>query len=106
MIYFKISRCEAYKNFEMQSFTSKPYSLRIMHVAITERGFLCDILFSQPRILMAMSRDGLLPPFFSKLNSRTQVPVNSTVVTGIGAATLAFFLDVSELAGMVRYVIK
>lgn len=50
---------------------------------------------------MAMSRDGLLPPFFSDINQRTQVPVKSTVVTGILATTLAFFFDVSQLAGMV-----
>lgn len=55
----------------------------------------------QPRIFMAMARDGLLPSFFSEINGRTQVPVKSTVVTGVFAAALAFFMDVSQLAGMV-----
>lgn len=55
----------------------------------------------QPRILMAMARDGLLPSFFADVNKRTQVPVKSTVVTGLCAAALAFFMDVSQLAGMV-----
>lgn len=55
----------------------------------------------QPRILMAMARDGLLPSFFSDVNKRTHVPVKSTIVTGIFIATLAFFMDVSQLAGMV-----
>jgi cationic amino acid transporter 1 len=50
---------------------------------------------------MAMARDGLLPSFFSDVNQRTQVPVKSTIVTGICAACLAFFMDVSQLAGMV-----
>jgi len=57
---------------------------------------------SQPRILMAMARDGLLPSFFSDVNKQTQVPVKSTIVTGICAAALAFAMDVSQLAGMVR----
>lgn len=57
---------------------------------------------SQPRILMAMARDGLLPSFFSDINKRTQVPIKSTVATGICAAFMAFCLDVSQLAGMVR----
>jgi cationic amino acid transporter 1 len=57
--------------------------------------------FSQPRILMAMARDGLLPSFFSDVHKTTQVPVKSTIVTGICAASLAFFMDVSQLAGMV-----
>ena len=51
---------------------------------------------------MAMARDGLLPSFFSDVNKQTQVPVKSTIVTGICAAALAFTMDVSQLAGMVR----
>ncbi|ONK74292.1 uncharacterized protein A4U43_C03F4750 [Asparagus officinalis] len=62
---------------------------------------LMGSLLPQPRILMAMSRDGLLPPFFSDVNKHTQVPVKSTILTGICAAALAFFMDVSQLAGMV-----
>ena len=50
---------------------------------------------------MAMARDGLLPPFFSDINNQTQVPVKSTITTGVVAAVLAFFMEVSELAGMV-----
>ncbi|XP_021851278.1 cationic amino acid transporter 2, vacuolar [Spinacia oleracea] len=62
---------------------------------------LMGSLLPQPRILMAMSRDGLLPSFFSDVNKKTQVPVNSTVITGIVAALLSFSMDVSQLAGMV-----
>lgn len=66
---------------------------------------LCSTLMGsilpQPRILMAMARDGLLPSFFSDVNKKSQVPINSTVTTGIVAALLAFFMDVSQLAGMV-----
>lgn len=50
---------------------------------------------------MAMARDGLLPSFFSDVNQRTQVPINGTITTGFCAAVLAFFMDVSQLAGMV-----
>ncbi|OMO67855.1 Amino acid/polyamine transporter I [Corchorus capsularis] len=66
---------------------------------------LCSTLMGsilpQPRILMAMARDGLLPSFFSDVNIHSQVPVKSTLATGLVAATLSFFMDVSELAGMV-----
>ncbi|XAR69499.1 hypothetical protein NMG60_11001107 [Bertholletia excelsa] len=62
---------------------------------------LMGSLLPQPRILMAMARDGLLPTFFSDVNARTQVPVKSTLLTGIIAAILAFFMDVAQLAGMV-----
>lgn len=50
---------------------------------------------------MAMARDGLLPAFFSEISPRTQVPVKSTVVIGVLAAALAFFMDVSQLSEMV-----
>lgn len=66
---------------------------------------LCSTLMGsilpQPRILMAMARDGLLPSFFSDVNKKTQVPIKSTMVTGLVAAILAFFMDVAQLAGMV-----
>lgn len=62
---------------------------------------LMGSLLPQPRLLMAMARDGLLPAFFSDISTRTQVPVKSTVTTGMLAAVLAFFMDVSELSGMV-----
>jgi len=55
----------------------------------------------QPRVFMAMARDGLLPRFFSDIHKGTQIPLKSTIVTGVFAATLAFFMDVSQLAGMV-----
>lgn len=65
----------------------------------------CNSLSFQPRILMAMARDGLLPSFFADINRHTQVPVNSTVITGVLAAALAFFMDVSQLAGMVSQIV-
>ncbi|KAK7267004.1 hypothetical protein RIF29_19667 [Crotalaria pallida] len=62
---------------------------------------LMGSILPQPRILMAMARDGLLPPFFSDINELSQVPVKSTIFTGIVAAVLAFTMEVSQLAGMV-----
>ncbi|KAK9169438.1 hypothetical protein Syun_001578 [Stephania yunnanensis] len=62
---------------------------------------LLGSLLPQPRVLMAMARDGLLPSFFADINKHTHVPVNSTIVTGIFASLLTFFMDVSQLAGMV-----
>ncbi|MBA0832801.1 hypothetical protein Goarm_017166, partial [Gossypium armourianum] len=62
---------------------------------------LMGSLLPQPRILLAMARDGLLPSFFSDVNKSSQVPIKSTLATGLVAATLSFFMDVSQLAGMV-----
>jgi cationic amino acid transporter 1 len=60
----------------------------------------------QPRVFMAMARDGLLPSFFSDIHRSTQIPLKSTIVTGLFAAVLAFFMDVSQLAGMVSLVVQ
>ncbi|KAL6643197.1 hypothetical protein ACP70R_021378 [Stipagrostis hirtigluma subsp. patula] len=60
-----------------------------------------SIYNKMPRIIMAMARDGLLPPLFSAVGQQTQVPTLSTILTGTCAAILAFFMDVSQLAGMV-----
>ncbi|XP_060197477.1 cationic amino acid transporter 3, mitochondrial-like [Lycium barbarum] len=62
---------------------------------------LIGAIIPQPRILMVMARDGLLPSFFSDISKHTQVPVKGTMATGIFIAILAFFMDVSQLAGMV-----
>ncbi|KAG4912752.1 hypothetical protein AAZX31_19G104500 [Glycine max] len=66
---------------------------------------LCSALLGgilpQPRILMSMARDGLLPPFFCDINKQTQVPVKGTIATGVVASFLAFSMEVSQLAGMV-----
>ncbi|CAI8613661.1 unnamed protein product [Vicia faba] len=58
-------------------------------------------ILPQPRILMAIARDGLLPPFFCDINKHTLVPLKGTLITGLAIAVLAFFMEVSELAGMV-----
>lgn len=62
---------------------------------------LMGSLLPQPRILMAMARDGLLPYFFMNVNKYTLVPINSTITSGVIAMLLAFFMNVDELSGMV-----
>ncbi len=53
-------------------------------------------LLGQPRILLAMADDGLLPSFMSRCHPRYKTPHVATVVTGIFAALFAglFPLDV------------
>jgi amino acid transporter len=47
----------------------------------------------QPRIWMAMSRDGLLPKKFSSIHPRFHTPGFSTIVTGIIVAIPSLFVD-------------
>ena len=47
----------------------------------------------QPRIWMAMSRDGLLPKSFGKVNKKYQTPGFSTLVAGVLVAGLVLVID-------------
>ena len=51
----------------------------------------------QPRIWMSMSRDGLLPPAFSRIHPKHRTPSFSTIVTGLLVAIPALFLNLKEV---------
>jgi len=54
----------------------------------------------QPRIWMSMSRDGLLPPIFSKLHPKYRTPGFSTIVTGIIVALPSLFMNLTEVTDL------
>ena len=53
--------------------------------------------YGQPRIWMSMSRDGLLPPIFSRIHPKYRTPSFSTVITGLLVAIPALFLNLKEV---------
>ncbi|GAA0515530.1 amino acid permease [Saccharopolyspora thermophila] len=55
------------------------------------------VLYGQTRILVSMSRDGLLPGMLSKVNGRA-VPAGNTVVVGAVVAVLAAVVPLNQLA--------
>ena len=59
---------------------------------------LLVLLLGQPRILFAMSRDGLLPPVLAKVHPRFKTPYVTTIATGAIVSLAAAFtpLDVSS----------
>jgi len=54
----------------------------------------------QPRILMSMSRDGLLPPVFSRVHPRFRTPYFATLVTGGFVAVGAALASLEEMADL------
>ncbi|MGG2067208.1 amino acid permease [Bacillus sp. S14(2024)] len=57
-------------------------------------------IYATTRVFFAMSRDGLLPKSFAKINPKTEAPVFSTWLTGIGGALIAGFVDLKELSNL------
>lgn len=58
-------------------------------------------LYGQTRIFYAMSKDGLLPPAFSRVNARSEVPTHGTWYTGLLATALAGLLPIDVLGELV-----
>lgn len=59
------------------------------------------MLLGQPRIFFSMSKDGLLPPVFSKVHPRFKTPYVSTLLTGLVAMIIAGILPISILGELV-----
>lgn len=59
------------------------------------------MLMGQPRIFYSMSKDGLLPPIFSKVHPKYKTPYVSTLLTGAVALVLAGVLPISILGELV-----
>ncbi|MEU3981111.1 amino acid permease [Streptomyces sp. NPDC026672] len=60
------------------------------------------LLLGQTRVFFAMSRDGLLPRFFSRVHPRFKTPHRPTILLGVIIAIVAGFTSLSELAELVN----
>jgi APA family basic amino acid/polyamine antiporter len=59
------------------------------------------MLMGQPRIFYSMSRDGLLPPLFSKVHPKFRTPYVTTILTGVVAAVVAGLFPIGLLGELV-----
>jgi APA family basic amino acid/polyamine antiporter len=61
------------------------------------------LMLSQPRVLLAMARDGLLPTrFFADVHPRFRTPWKATILTGIMVGLMAGFLPLGFLLELVN----
>ena len=60
------------------------------------------LYYGLTRILLAMSRDGLISSLFSSVSSKTHTPIPNTVICGLVIATLAGFIPLGVLAELVN----
>src|SRR5204863_1899955 len=54
----------------------------------------------QPRIFMAMARDGLLPQYFARIHPRFRTPHITTIWTGVVVGAVAMVTNIGELADL------
>jgi Amino acid transporters len=64
---------------------------------------LLVLMLSQPRVLLAMARDGLVPRgFFGAVHERFRTPWKSTILTGIFVGSMAALVPLRVLAELVN----
>ena len=64
---------------------------------------LLVLMLSQPRVLLAMARDGLLPgSFFAAIHPRFRTPWKSTILTGVAVGSMASLIPLGILAELVN----
>jgi len=59
------------------------------------------MLLGQPRIFYSMSKDGLLPPVFSRVHPKFRTPYLASAVTGVAAMVFAGLLPIGLLGELV-----
>ena len=57
-------------------------------------------IYGQTRILFAMSRDGMIPEIFHRVNPRTLTPIHNTVIVAIVIGLMAGLIPINFLAEM------
>jgi basic amino acid/polyamine antiporter, APA family len=69
------------------------------------------VIYGQTRILFAMSRDGMIPRFFHRLNPRTLAPVPATLFVAVilsllaGVVPIDFLFEMTSIGTLVAFMI-
>lgn len=69
------------------------------------------VIYGQTRILFAMSRDGMIPKFFHRLNPRTLTPVSATIFVAVilsilaGVVPIDFLFEMTSIGTLVAFMI-
>lgn len=64
---------------------------------------LMVMIMGQSRIFLGMSKDGLIPATFSKVNPKTGVPTKNLLILSVVIATVASLTPINDLAHMTSF---
>jgi len=84
------------------AFASKPWAQALVSAGALAGTTSVLLVFQlgQPRIFMAMARDGLLPQYFAKIHPRFRTPHITTIWTGVVVGVVAMVTNIGELADL------
>lgn len=82
------------------AFSDKLAAIISIGAVIATASVLLVFQLGQPRIWMSMSRDGLLPPIFSRIHPKYKTPSFSTVLTGLVVGIPALFLNLNVVVDL------
>ncbi len=84
------------------AFASKPWAQALVSAGALAgmTSVLLVFQLGQPRIFMAMARDGLLPKYFARLHPRYRTPYITTIWTGVAVGGIAMLTDIGSLADL------
>jgi APA family basic amino acid/polyamine antiporter len=84
------------------AFASKPWAQALVSAGALAglTSVLLVFQLGQPRIFMAMARDGLLPQYFARIHPRYRTPHVTTIWTGVVVGGVAMLTDIGSLADL------
>ena len=84
------------------AFSGKPWAQALVSAGALAgmTSVLLVFQLGQPRIFMAMARDGLLPQYFAKIHPRFRTPHITTIWTGVIVGGVAMVTDIGSLADL------
>ena len=84
------------------AFAGKPWAQALISAGALAgiTSVLLVFQLGQPRIFMAMARDGLLWPYFARIHPRYRTPHITTIWTGIVVGGVAAVVDIGSLADL------
>src|SRR5438874_4938682 len=84
------------------AFTGRPWAQALISAGALAglTSVLLVFQLGQPRIFMAMARDGLLPQYFAKIHPRFRTPYITTIWTGVAGGGVAMLTDIGSLSDL------